>query len=142
MDLEKKIYLLTISILTLFLLYITVRNFRRQLRYKKSVSRGYKKEKEAAQLLTRKGYEIISEQPELNASYLCNGSITNFKITPDYLVKKWWTYYYVEVKTGGQADLKNAKTRRQILEYLYASKTKKILFIDMEHKKIHKIARI
>lgn len=136
-------YLLIGVILLLLLIIVTsfIKRKQKRWRIKRKSVRGYRKEAEAAKILLRKGYTIIEEQPVLEAVYLIDGVEQIYSITPDYLVKKWWSYYYVEVKTGLQADLKNSKTRRQILEYLYASNTRKVLFVDMELKKIHKIAR-
>ncbi len=97
-------------------------------------------EQEAELLLEREGYEILERQLSEEWLFLCDSKETSFQLRADLLVRKDDRDYIAEVKTGDKApDLKNAATRRQLLEYALAYDSPTILLVDVERGTIHEV---
>lgn len=102
--------------------------------------RGRKAEERAARLLVRAGYEILGEQVEERGKVEVDGESFEFPVRGDYLVAKTGKTYVAEVKSGKKAPrVSNAKTRRQLLEYLWVYPVDGVLLVDMEADVIHEV---
>ncbi len=82
--------------------------------------RGKHAEIDAAQLLESEGFRILEVEPRIRHALYVNGELTNFEITPDFLVEKDDQPYVVEVKRAS-GGIHNAAVRRQALEYMVAA---------------------
>lgn len=103
--------------------------------------RGKEAEKDAAKFLVRRGYKILSYQDRAKYYLKINDKeIEKVDIIADFLVEKNNQIYVVEVKTGDTAvSLKNAATRRQLLEYYNVYAPYRILLLNMDNGTINSI---
>lgn len=132
--------ILLASILLSVFATIKAQAYFRNKNLRKRFQKASRKENEARQFLRKKGFNIISTQEEFTYSLLTNGQKIPIKIRFDYIVKRGGQRYIAEVKTGKLAiKAEHGPTRRQLLEYCYASKSNGILLVDMENKSIKKI---
>lgn len=84
--------------------------------------RGRRAEMNACTLLESEGFEILDAQPHFTSSLMVNGDLSQFDITPDFLVVKDGVRYVVEVKSfNDRTGVANAGVRRQVMEYLHAT---------------------
>ncbi|NMA54635.1 MAG: hypothetical protein GX952_01725 [Firmicutes bacterium] len=91
-------------------------------------------EEEAANLLERQGFQIVSRQPTASSLVYINGKPRTTTIRADFIVKKGWRKYVVEVKSGHTHSRLTARTRRQLLEYQLAFRANSILLVNMNKK--------
>lgn len=132
--------ILLASILISVIATIQAQAYFRNKKIRRRFLKASKKENEARQFLKKRGYLIISSQEEFTYDLLTNGQKKPVKIRFDYIVKKGKQRYIAEIKTGRLAiKTEHGPTRRQLLEYCYASKSNGILLVDMENKIIKKI---
>lgn len=100
---------------------------------RKRMERGKAKEIEAADLLRKWGYKIVSQQEEYSHEFIVGGMLTTALIKVDYIVRRRRKTYVVEVKTGDKATgMNHAPTRRQILEYSLIVPCDGVFLLDME----------
>ncbi len=97
-------------------------------------------EKEAEEVLRKKGYKILSYQKRDKYEIIVDNEPHQITIIADFLVEKRGKKYVVEVKTGRDApSIRNSTTRRQLLEYYYVFKPDGILLVDMENGLFYQI---
>lgn len=97
-------------------------------------------EQDAEQLLVDHGYEILDRQLSNTFTLWCDGEAVTFDLRADLLVSKDEIEYIAEVKTGESApSLRNAATRRQLLEYTVAYDCPVILLVDVEGQSIQEV---
>ena len=114
--------------------------WRRSLIARKRGARAVRGEHDAELLLEEEGYDIIERQLRKTWALDCDGEDTEFELRADLLVSKDGRQYIAEVKTGERApDLRNATTRRQLLEYAVAYESPTILLVDVEGEEIHEV---
>lgn len=102
--------------------------------------RGLLAEKQAAKLLRRYGYKILAAQLKETIIVYVNGEPQKSTVRADFLVRKGWKTYIVEVKSGQQGTIKQVATRRQLLEYKLVYEPDGIILLDMEHHNLQKIS--
>lgn len=112
----------------------------RRWRVARRFQRGLIAEKQAAKYLRRHGYQIMAEQLQESITVYVNGEPQKSTVRADFLVRKGWRTYIVEVKSGQQGTVRQAATRRQLLEYELVYQPDGIILLDMEHHNLQKIA--
>jgi hypothetical protein len=132
------------GIIIIFLLVVAgrfwLKDFLRKRSVKKRFKRGAELEDKAKSFLQKKGFKIIGYQEEFYHNYIVDGKKETSKLIVDYIVKKKGKRYLVEVKSGNTAiSIKDAKTRRQILEYDFVIENDGIYLLDMENETLHLI---
>jgi len=104
------------------------------------LKKGRKLEEKGAVLLQASGYRILQSQPSKTARILVDRRAFDRVVRADFLVKKGFKRYIVEVKGGDVVrDPTSGATRRQLFEYYSCFKTPNMLFVDAVKGKIHKI---
>lgn len=116
-------------------LFICCRNWRMHRRFKK----GAAAEKNAVKFLRHRGYKIIAAQLEETITVYVDGEPQKSKVRADFLVRKGWKKYIVEVKSGQQGTVRLPNVRRQLLEYKLVYQPDGILLLDMEHRNLQEI---
>lgn len=106
---------------------------------KKRVRHGLAAEKSAAGFLKHRGYRIIASQLEEKITVYVDGEPLSSTVRADYLVKKGFKTYVVEVKSGEQGTVRRPNVRRQLLEYKLVYEPDGILLLDMEEKNLQEI---
>ena len=105
-----------------FFLY-RIGRFWAEYRGRKYRLRGKKAEKRAAKMLKKAGYTILEREPRIQTTLKVQGEVIQFDITPDFLVTDGEEKMTVEVKSQGDCQLiHQAGVRRQVAEYIYATK--------------------
>ncbi len=100
---------------------------------KKRSARAIQGEEDARHLLEEEGYEIVSSQETLAWQFYCDEEEIEVDLRVDYLVEREGLRYVAEVKTGELApSLRNAATRRQLLEYRVAYQVDGALLVAVE----------
>lgn len=120
-------------------LYWSYKLWLRWLRKRRFVE-AKRSEKQAANLLEQKGFNIIRYQPTAASLAYVNGKAHTTTIRADFLARKGWRTYVVEVKSGRTAGRLNARTRRQLLEYQFAFQPDRILLVDMNNKSFKQVS--
>lgn len=136
-----KIEVVIIVMLTLIILTEIIRKKIINWQRKKKFKKGLLGEIKAGEFLKKKGYEILYYQKEIKYCYETEDEIIEVRLRPDYIVQKRGKKYIAEVKTGEFApDIKKNKlTRRQVLEYNFATDNYGILLVDIDKEKILEI---
>lgn len=111
----------------------------RRWRIARRFRRGMIAEKHAARYLRRHGYKILAVQLQEKITVYVNGEEQESTVRADFLVRKGWKNYIVEVKSGQQGTVRQAATRRQLLEYKLVYEPDGIILLDMEHHNLQKI---
>ena len=96
-------------------------------------------EAESIALLEGAGYALVASQERAHAILAVDGEVHHYEIKPDHLVEKNGALYVADVKTGREASLGNAKTRRQLLEYQLVFRAEGALLIDMVQRRIQQV---
>lgn len=90
-------------------------------------------EVKAERVLRRAGYVPLEAQAEGEWEVLLDGEVERVRLYADWLAERDGLVYVVEVKTGRRApSIRNAATRRQLLEYFCAFEVDGVLLLDME----------
>ena len=106
----------------IWLTLILARRYRRFLGGRRA-RLGRRAEKKALRVLRKNGYRLLERQPQFEHSLLVAGQLKQFIVTPDFTVRKGGRIFAVEVKSSRAGPLvSQAGVRRQILEYLLATK--------------------
>lgn len=106
----------------------------------KKIKRGYLLEEKAADFLLKNKYSIISHHQKFEYSLIDNNQKIKINLESDYVVSKNNKTYLVEVKSGeNTANIQYAPTRRQVLEYFFATNFDGYLLLDMNKEEIHEI---
>ncbi|MEN3187397.1 MAG: hypothetical protein ABDK94_01245 [Atribacterota bacterium] len=105
----------------------------RARRLRRIFAHAHEVEKNAFQLLEKKGYRVLGEQVEKEAFMIVDGQRVLYRVRADYLLRKGNRTYVAEVKTGDQAvSVLQSHTRRQLLEYYLVYKPQAVLLVDGE----------
>ena len=114
--------------------------WRRSLRARRRGARAVRGERDAEDLLEDHGFEILERQLRKIWTFEVSGEAVEFDLRADLLVGREGREYIAEVKTGSSApDLRNAATRRQLLEYAVAYESSIIYLVDVEQGLIHEV---
>ena len=106
-------------------------------RLKRRFRRARKGEVRAERVLRRANLEPLEEQVCREWSVWVNGEEEVIRLYADWIVEDGDQRYVVEVKTGRQApSIRNASTRRQLLEYRCAFEVDGVILLDMESEEI------
>ena len=116
-------------------LWMLWRRWRTNLRFR----RGAQAEKQAAKFLRRRGYKIIAAQLSEPILIYVDGEPQKSMVRADFLVRRRWKTYIVEVKSGQQGTVRLPNVRRQLLEYKLVYQPDGILLLDMEHHNLQEI---
>lgn len=120
------------------LMYASIRFWKRQKgRYIQK--RGIRAEAVAEALLKAEGYRVVSRQLAAPAIIYVDGKAHQSTIHADFMVRRGFQRYLVEVKTGKDANPGLAHVRRQLLEYHFLFAPDGLLFVDANKKRIHKV---
>jgi len=104
------------------------------------LKKGRKLEEKGAILLQASGYRILQNQPSKTTRILVDRKVFDRVVRADFLVKKGFKRYIVEVKGGNVVrDPTSGATRRQLFEYYSCFQTPNMLFVDAMKGKIHKV---
>ncbi len=142
MDLKIKIILvllvLAVVLLLVWILLIKIKKYTLEQKVKRQLKRGIDKENEAAKVLKKNGFKIISHHKKHYYTLKVGDGKQKISLETDYEVYKSGKKYIVEVKSGNSAtSITNSNTRRQILEYNMFIPNDGIILLDMEQKNIH-----
>jgi len=122
-------------ILGILVLYFGGKKFR-SYRIKKMLKNAKSAERRAITILERAGYRVIDAQLKERVITTIDNTAHSSMIKADFLVRKGFKKYIVEVKTGNQAQITLPNVRRQMLEYYLVYQPSGLLFLDMEREKI------
>ncbi len=131
--------LVLISIIIGGILYCGCLSIWRKWRIAWRFKKGLIAEKSAAKYLRHRGYKILATQLQRTITVYVDGEPQKSTVRADFLVRKGWKKYIVEVKTGKQGTVQQASTRRQLLEYKLVYEPDGIILLDMEHHNLQKI---
>lgn len=132
--------------LALFFVLVTGWLHRRWVRHRRlSVhhERGRKARKaefDARTLLTDHGFTILQTQEHRVWEVFVDAEPVEITLFADYVVERDGLTFVAEVKSGTAApDIRNAATRRQLLEYFCAFDVDGVILVDMEAVQLHEI---
>lgn len=111
------------------------RNWRMNRRFQ----RGEAAERKAVKFLRRRGYRIVAAQLAETITVYVDGEPQKSTVRADFLVRKGWKTYIVEVKSGQQGTVRLPNVRRQLLEYKLVYRPDGVLLLDMEHHTLQEI---
>lgn len=120
-------------------LHLTYTLWQRWIRKRRLIG-AKRSEEKAAILLEQKGFHIIRCQPTAASLAYVNGKLHTTTIRADFLARKGWRTFVVEVKSGRTASRLSARTRRQLLEYQLAFQPDGILLVDMSSKNFREVS--
>ena len=89
-------------------------------------------EDRAGEMLKAHGYRPISQHPEITYNWEIDNRERSVTVTPDWLVRRDGMTFFVEVKTGEQANPNQAKIRRQLLEYYLFGDADGVVYFDAD----------
>lgn len=121
------------------LIYHFVTSCYRNWNINRRFKRGAVAEKNAVKFLRHHGYKILAAQLEETITVYVDGQPQKSKVRADFLVKRGWKKYIVEVKSGQQGTVKLPNVRRQLLEYKLVYQPDGVLLLDMEHRNLQEI---
>jgi Holliday junction resolvase-like predicted endonuclease len=102
--------------------------------------RSQRGERRAEKLLKRHGYKILKRQARCVYQIYVDDVAVDIELRADLLVRNTEGVFVAEVKTGRSAPrVRNAATRRQLLEYAVAYDTLGVLLVDMEREEIAEV---
>ncbi len=132
------ILLLLGGIAGMILYHLVVINYK-NYRVKRTFKSGRIAENAAVKFLRSHGYKILASQLREDVIIYVDGEAEKSIVRADYLVRRGWKLYVVEVKSGQQGNAKLPAIRRQLLEYHMVYQPDGILLLDMEHKNLQEI---
>lgn len=118
--------------------HLVVINYK-NYRVKRTFKSGRIAETAAVKFLRSHGYKILTSQLREDVIIYVDGEAEKSVVRADYLVRRGWKLYVVEVKSGQQGNAKLPAIRRQLLEYYMVYQPDGILLLDMEHKNLQEI---
>ena len=138
-DIAVMAVLLFIGVFAGMILYhLVVINYK-NYRVKRTFKSGRIAETAAVKFLRSHGYKILASQLREDVIIYVDGEAEKSIVRADYLVRRGWKLYVVEVKSGQQGNAKLPAIRRQLLEYHMVYQPDGILLLDMEHKNLQEI---
>jgi len=120
------------------LYHLVVINYK-NYRVKRTFKSGRIAETAAVKYLRSHGYKILASQLREEVLIYVDGEAEKSVVRADYLVRRGWKLYVVEVKSGQQGNARLPAIRRQLLEYYMVYQPDGILLLDMEHKNLQEI---
>ena len=139
------IFLIIPLILLLLIIFIlrklAIKKLSKRRRFTDKFKRGLQGEKEAKEFLKLKGYKMLDYQDQLKYKYWVGNRQEEAIIRPDFMVRKFFRTYIVEVKTGNVAPYieKCRETRRQVFEYSQMVKCHGIYLLNIDDRIMQKI---
>ncbi|MEM1418379.1 MAG: PD-(D/E)XK nuclease family protein [Myxococcota bacterium] len=113
---------------------------RRRRRAHRRARRWVAGEARAARLLRRAGYRVEATQARTQLRLEVDGEPLEVELRVDFLVSKGGRRFVADAKTGREAPaLRNAATRRQLLEYRCAFAVDGALLVDAESGRVRRI---
>jgi len=109
------------------------------VRFGMSRRKGKRGEDIGAELLEDAGYTILDDQSELEVEWIVDGVSETYEVRADFLVERDGLKYVADAKFGKVAEIGNAGTRRQLLEYAVVYDCDGVLLVNASEKRIHKI---
>jgi len=101
---------------------------------------GTRAELRARKLLRAAGYRIVDEQPTARVRVVVDGTIEEFPVRGDLLVRRRRKLYLAEIKGGPEvASVAHRGTRRQLLEYATAFPVDGVLLVDMHRGEVRRV---
>lgn len=131
--------LLAISLTAGGVIYQCVAAGYRNWRMKRRFRRGEIAERNAVKFLRHRGYKILAAQLQETIVVYVDGKPEKSTVRADFLVRKGWKKYIVEVKSGQQGTVRLPNVRRQLLEYKLVYQPDGILLLDMENRALQEI---
>lgn len=122
----------------MILYHLIVINYK-NYRVKRIFKSGRIAETAAVKFLRSRGYKILASQLREEVLIYVDGEAEKSIVRADYLVRRGWKLYVVEVKSGQQGNARLPAIRRQLLEYHMVYQPDGILLLDMEHKNLQEI---
>jgi hypothetical protein len=120
-----------------WLLRRTYRSLRARWRGRRAV----RAERLAEKLLVRHGYRVVERQATTRYRLRCDDRALPVELRADLLLERAGERFVADVKSGPQATmLRTAATRRQLLEYWLAYDVDGVLLVDMEARRIVRVA--
>ncbi len=132
------ILLLLGAIAGMILYHLVVINYK-NYRVKRTFKSGRIAENAAVKFLRSHGYKVLASQLREEVIIYVDGEPEKSIVRADYLVRRGWKLYVVEVKSGQQGNARLPAIRRQLLEYHMVYQPDGILLLDMEHKNLQEI---
>jgi hypothetical protein len=134
------VLLLSFILVFIFIIGYKLNSYISKKRNLKKIKRGILLEEKAADFLIKHNYSINSHHQKFEYSLIDNNQKIKINLESDYIVTKNNKTYLVEVKSGDNtANIQYAPTRRQILEYFFATNFDGYLLLDMNKEEIHEI---
>lgn len=119
-------------------LYATFTRLRRWL-HRRKWQEAKQAEIRAAAILAQHGFRVLRRQPTARILIKVNGKPHYSTIRADFLARRGFFTYIVEVKSGRTAPRLWARTRRQLLEYQLAFHPHGMILVDMEKEKVKEV---
>lgn len=138
-ELHSALILLVLGMLAGFMLYHMIIVNYKNYRVKRTFQSGRIAETAAVKFLRSRGYKILASQLREEVTIYVDGAMEKSIVRADYLVRRRWKVYVVEVKSGQQGNIKIPAIRRQLLEYYMVYQPNGILLLDMEHQNLQEI---
>ena len=83
--------------------------------------------------------QFLAAQLQETIVVYVDGQPEKITVRADFLVRRGWKTYIVEVKSGQQGSIRLPNVRRQLLEYKLVYQPDGILLLDMEHHTLQEI---
>lgn len=117
---------------------LRVRAWWRRRKLYRQGRRAKRAEVRAERVLLRAGLTPVDDQVYCRWPVLVDGETEEIRLFADWIVESQGRRFVVEVKTGARApSIKNASTRRQLLEYRCAFDVDGVILLDMESETLH-----
>ncbi|MCF0224511.1 MAG: hypothetical protein HUK20_09585 [Fibrobacter sp.] len=113
-----------------------IRSYFRQIKISRARKHGQDVEKDAPEVLKKMGFTDIQEQEEFRYTLKANDDSIKVELRPDIVAMRDGKKYIIDIKTGAVGKVDNAKTRRQLLEYLAFIEGDGIMMLNMDTKEL------
>ena len=134
------LYFITFGLLLGIILTVIVSKALKTRLYKKRASLAKHAEENAADLLERKGFEILDRQKRAPLIFRVDGENIETVVIADYVVRRKNKIFIAEVKNRDlEGKMLDPGIRRQLLEYFMAFVPDGVLLVDMIKRKIHSV---
>ena len=109
-------------------------------RRQRRLRRAMQGEEAATKMLRHAGFQIVDTQTTRDWEFAVDGEPVSVELRADVVVERNSERFVAEVKSGVDAPkLRNAATRRQLLEYRLAYDVDGILLVDVESGEVRRI---
>ena len=90
-------------------------------------------------MLRRRGYRLLAREVTATARVRVDGTVEEYVVRADALVRRRWRRYVVEIKNGACATVAHRGTRRQLLEYACTFRCSGVLLVDAAHGRVRRV---